>query len=77
MTQANQGTDHGFAGRDLSVPCKIVVCPLICFSHAGAPVRRLNRYEPPLSNLLSICMGVVVARIEAWTVRSSLHDGIL
>jgi hypothetical protein len=38
---------------------------------------RLNQYDPPLSYSLPIRMGIVVARIEAWTVRSSLHDGIL
>jgi hypothetical protein len=42
-----------------------MVCSLIFFSHACAPVRRLNQYEPPLSNSLPIRMGIVVARIEA------------
>jgi len=50
---------------------------LIGFSNACAPTCRLNHYEPPLSSLLPFRMGIIAARIEAWTVRSSLQDGIL
>jgi len=35
----------------------------------------LNHYEPPASNSLPVRMGIIVARIDALTVRSTMHDG--